>query len=156
MITFDEASKMIADAKLAKGDHDFEEQFLSDETVESLLKKLQEEMSIKSVLINDTALLPDDGKRYLFLGGGFSHINYRKGKLAEDIMKKFKSLRPKFEKKLLSKLDKDYLKKLEASGNPIQAHLFQNLKYNTALNSVVARYMESKGIKNVQVTSNLD
>lgn len=158
-ITYGEASKMIADANLSKGDHDFEEYFMSDETIDKLLKKLQGELGMKSVVMNDTTLLPDDGKRYLFLGGGcgFSFIKHdKRSTLGKSIMKKFGKLRPKFEKKLLSKLDKDYLKSLSASGNPIQAHLMQNLSYNTALNSVVSSYMEAKGVKGVSVSSNLD
>ena len=159
-ISFDEASKMIANSKLAKtSTYDFKDYFLSDSTVEKLLDTLKKEFGIVSVVKNDTNFVKDDGKRYLFLGGGcgFSYIEFdKRNKLGEIILKEFKTLRKDFEKKLLSKLEKDYLQKLEKSGNPIQAHLFQNLSYNTSLNYIVANYMEEKGIKKVRVTSMLD
>lgn len=162
-ITYGEASALLEAAaanrtpKLVKSD--FKEYFLSDANVTKMAERMTHEMGIKSVLKNDTTLLPDDGKRYLFLGGGcgFSHIEWdRRNKIGEEIMSEFGRLRPEFEQRLLKKFDPDYLRQMSQSGNPIQAHLLQNLSYNTALNYIVAKFMEDKGIKKVRVSSRYD
>lgn len=124
-----------------------------------MAKKMSDEMGIKSIIMTDTSMLPDDGKRYLFLGGGcgFSHISWdKRSKLGEEIMDEFGKLRKEFEKRLLTKFDPEYMAKMAKSGNPIQAHLFQNLAYNTSLNYIVSNYMEEAGVKKVRVSSMLD
>ena len=53
-------------------------------------------------------------------------------------------------------IDQNYLKKLEKSGNPIEAHFMQNLSYNTSYNYKVIEYLNSLGFKNITATSMLD
>jgi hypothetical protein len=136
----------------------FREHFLSDQNVNRMYEKMTQEMGIKSVVTNDPKFMAP-GKSYLFLGGGcgFSHIYWdKRNKLGGEIMEEFSALRKQFEKKLLQKFDRSYLADLQKSGNPIEAHLFQNLSYNTSLNYIVSGFMESQGVKGVRVTSMYD
>ena len=166
-ITYAEASALLdaanhdRPAKVAKKDikDEFREYFLSDANINRMYERISGELGIKSVVMNDTKYMKDDGKRYLFLGGGcgFSHISWdKRSKLGDEIMTQFSALRKQFEKKLLERFDPAYLKQLSDSGNHIQAHLFQNLGYNTSLNYVVSKFMEQKGVKKVRVSSMLD
>ena len=110
-----------------------------------LLKTLISEFSIGSVVMNDTKILPDDGKRYLFLGAGmgFSTFKYdKRNKLITKIVKDSSLIRPIVEKELILCIDKAYLNKLEKSGCPIQATLVQNLNYKATYNNIVYDFMK--------------
>ena len=104
------------------------------------------EMKLASVVMNDLSILPDDGKRYLFLGGGcgFSWIKYDgRNKLAKQIVEDAEAMKHKIDIAFKNTIDIEYRKKLEASGNPIEAHLFQNLAYKDCYNSLVIKFMSN-------------
>ena len=115
------------------------------EHIDELKKSILGEMDIKSIVMNDTNFVKDDGKRYTFLGGGcgFSWIKVdKRNKLAVRIIEESESIKKDIEKKMVASIDKSYLKKLEACGNSIYAHFFQNLEYKSKYNAIVVRYME--------------
>ena len=122
--------------------------------IPKLLECIGAEMKIGSIVMNDTNFLPDDGKRYLFLGAGcgFSHLDCdKRNPLGKKIIQDSLDLRDVINKKLISCIEPAYLKKLEQSDNPIQAHLAQNLNYKCAYNYIVVRVMEYFDIKKINV-----
>jgi len=125
-----------------------------------LIECIGAEMKIGSVVMNDLTILPDDGKRYLLLGGGlgFSHIICdKRNKLAVKIIEDSNTLKRKIDNELTKCIEPSYLKKLEASGNPLSAHLFQNLAYKDTYNSLVIKFMENYvDTKKVYIKSMLD
>lgn len=107
-----------------------------------LLDVIGAEMKIGSIISNDLSLLPDDGKKYLFLGGGcgFSWIVCdKRNRKAVQMIEDSQVLKKKIDIELVKCIDTTYLKKLEDSGNPIQAHLSQNLNYKSAYNGLCMR-----------------
>ena len=87
-----------------------------------------------SVVMNDTNFVPDDGKRYTFLGCGcgFSYIECdKRNKLAVKIIEDSGTIKKWVEKEMLKSIDKRFLAYLVSTGNPIQAHLAQNLNYKS-------------------------
>jgi hypothetical protein len=115
-----------------------------------LLASIIGEMDIKSVIMNDTKFIKDDGKRYVFLGAGcgFSYIKCDgRSKLGMSMIKDSESLKTEIEKEMLKSVDKAFLKSLEECGNPIQAHLSQNLNYKAKYNGIAMRYMNQFDIK---------
>jgi len=177
-VSFDEASKLISEHNKVKGltngqdttqsnkqvvvciEQEFKDYMLSPYVITRLVGKMQDEMCISSVVSNDTSVMKEN-KHYLFLGGGcgFSHIEYdKRGKkdIAEKILKTFGVIRKQIDASVIASFSTESLEKLSGSGNPIQAHLFQNLAFNTRLNYIVAGFMEKKGIKKVRVTSFYD
>jgi len=163
-LTYEQASEMIknAPAKHAVAKENpgatkpktFKDYMLSDEVVDRLTKKIMSEMGISSVVMNDTSLVKDDGKRYVFLGMGcgFSYIKFdKRSKRAADIVKQSEALKPVVEARIVKKLGSEFIGRLRACGNPIQAHFCQNLNYKSAYNYIVTGYMESVGITKVSV-----
>jgi len=114
--------------------------------LDKLAQIFGQEMKIASCVMNDTNMLPDDGKRYLFLGAGcgFSWLRCdRRNKLATEIIKDSELLKSKIDAAFIKTIDKAYLQKLENSGNPIQAHLSQNLSYKSRYNGIVREFMKN-------------
>ena len=115
------------------------------ENMSKLITAITGEMDVTSIVKNDTVLLPDDGKRYVFLGCGcgFSYIKFDgRNKLAAQIVEDSKICKKFIEEKMLKALKPEYLANLERLGNPIEAHMAQNLNYKSDYNNLIVRYME--------------
>ena len=115
------------------------------EHIADLRGSILQEMNVVSVVMNDTNFVPDDGKRYTFLGCGcgFSYIECdKRNKLAVKIIEDSGTIKKWVEKEMLKSIDKRFLAYLVSTGNPIQAHLAQNLNYKSAYNYLIVRYME--------------
>lgn len=157
IISKEEASRLIADAqqqsnyqKKPKGSDLFD--YLSAR-VDELVGALTREFQVASKIVDDPAFMKSKNQ-YLFLGSGcgFSYIQYdKRSKKAKSIVKEAGKLRDKINSMVVSRIDKDFLKKLEQSGNPIQAHLAQNMIYKSRYDWLVVNYMEEQGVKNVWV-----
>jgi len=122
--------------------------------IPKLKKAIIGEMGIGSIIKNDTNFVPDDGKRYVFLGGGcgFSHIKVDgRNKLSVKIEEDGRAIKKDIEAVMIKTIDKGFLTKLEDSGNPIEAHLFQNLIYKIAYNHLIVNYMLDFGVKKVSM-----
>jgi hypothetical protein len=129
----------------------------SDEIAQELIGVLGAEFKIGGAITNDVD--KTDKKAYLMLGGGcgFAHLKWdKRNKKVGEIIKESNMIRDKVEQYYMSLIDKNYLLKLEKSGNPIQAHFMQNLAYNTAWNYKIIRYLNNLGYKNITTTSNYD
>ena len=129
----------------------------SNEVAQDLIGVLGAEFKIGGVIIDD--IDKSDKKAYLMLGGGlgFSHIKWdKRNKKVGVIVAESREIKRKVEAYYMTLIDQNYLNKLEASGNPIQAHFMQNLSYNTSYNYAVIHYLESLGFKNITATSMLD
>lgn len=129
----------------------------SNEVAQDLIGVLGAEFRIGGVITND--IDKSDKKAYLMLGGGlgFSHIKWdKRNKKVGVIVAESREIKRKVEAYYMTLIDQNYLNKLEASGNPIQAHFMQNLSYNTSYNYAVIHYLESLGFKNITATSMLD
>jgi len=129
----------------------------SNEVAQELISVLGAEFRIGGVITND--IDKTDKKAYLMLGGGlgFSHIKFdgRNKKVAK-FVEESRSIKRNVEAYYMTLIDQNYLKKLEKSGNPIEAHFMQNLSYNTSYNYKVIEYLNSLGFKNITATSMLD
>jgi hypothetical protein len=133
------------------------EYLTSNDVATDLISVIGAEFKIGGVLTND--IDKTDKKAYLMLGGGcgFSHIKFDgRNKKVAAIVTESRDIKRKVEAYYMTLIDKNYLAKLEKSGNPIEAHFMQNLSYNTAYNYKVIRYLESLGYKNITATSMLD
>lgn len=152
--TISKANK--ADNKSAKVSPLFE-YMTSNEVAQELISVLGAEFCIGSGITND--IDKTDKKAYLLLGGGlgFSHIKFdgRNKKVAK-FVEESRSIKRNVEAYYMTLIDQNYLKKLEKSGNPIEAHFMQNLSYNTSYNYKVIEYLNSLGFKNITATSMLD
>jgi hypothetical protein len=129
----------------------------SNEVAQELISVLGAEFSIGGIITND--IDKSDKKAYLFLGGGlgFSHIKWdKRNKKVGAIVAESREIKRKVETYYMTLIDQNYLNKLEASGNPIEAHFMQNLSYNTSYNYCIIHYLESLGFKNITATSMLD
>ncbi len=138
---------------------DLEEYLFSETIIDKLIKTLIGEFNIKSIVKNDTNFVKDDGKRFVFLGGGcgFSHIVYdKRNKNTGVIIERAYKLKKKVEQAVITKIGKETIDYLESVGNPIQAHMLQNLQYNNTYNYIIIWYLESKGIKNVSTRTHYD
>jgi hypothetical protein len=115
-------------------------------------------MGYKEVVMVDTKWLKDDGKRYVFRGGGcgFAFIRYRKSPKATMLHDYFKQIKREVDAAVLKALPPALVAECQADGNYIQAHLTQSELYNNKLAWVAAKYMESVGITNVWVESRAD
>lgn len=116
------------------------EQYLLN-NINTLLSTLSNEFQIGSAVSGND-------KKFLLLGGGcgFSWIlikdkRTKDAKLAEVIVADSKKVKAKIDKAVLNSIDKNYLNKLERAGNPIQAHQFQNLQYNSQYNGLIYKFM---------------
>ncbi len=163
-LTFEQASKMIAEAndnkphvaKVKKSS--IKDIILSQESIQKLTDCLIAQMGIQSIVMTDTSLLPDDGKRFLFFGGGcgFSYIRYdKRSKKAGAIIDEAKALKQTVDAKVRENLGKNVLDYLIKAGNPCQAHQFQNLAYADCFNSIITGYLNEQGIK-CYIDSRLD
>ncbi len=106
-----------------------------------LIEQIGAEMKIGSVITNDLSV---NDKKYLFLGAGcgFSFIECdKRNKLAVNIIEDSQILKHLIDKELIKCIDPTYIKKLELAGNPIQAHLIQNLNYKSCYNYLVTNFM---------------
>jgi hypothetical protein len=151
------AEKTIKTAnKKAKGSAMFNH-MTSNEVAIKLIAAIGAEFQLGSVISND--IDKTDSKKYLFLGSGcgFSFIKFdgRNKKVAK-FVEESRSIKKKVEAYYMTLIDKNYLTKLEKSGNPIQAHFMQNLSYNTSYNYEVIHYLESLGFTKLTATSMLD
>lgn len=161
VISKEEASKLISEAQEKTGyakkpKNDLYNYLLGK--IDVLVSDISKEFQIASKLVDDP-MTTKNQKSYLFLGGGcgFSFIVFdKRSKKAKSIVEEAGKLRDKINAKVVECIDKVYLKKLEKSGNPIQAHLAQNLSYKATYDSLVVRYMEELGIKNVSIRTMYD
>ena len=129
----------------------------SNEVAQDLIGVLGAEFRIGGVITND--IDKSDKKAYLMLGGGlgFSHIKWdKRNKKVGVIVAESREIKRKVEAYYMTLIDQNYLNKLEASGNHIEAHFMQNLSYNTSYNYAVIHHLESLGFKNITATSMYD
>jgi len=153
-ITFDEADKIIKEAN-AKKENTTPIQITTNKTkckksdmldffmenLDNIKNKLFTELSIKSIITDD---LNPNNKKYIFMGGGcgFSHLSIdKRNKKANDELEKWNQVKKVFEKNLIKSIDKKILYDMEKSGNPLEAHLMQNLKYNSILMGYLSQYL---------------
>lgn len=162
-ITFEEAHKILSEGekyvKKASAKKGLKEFMLMDENIKKLLHTLNLELDIKGIVKTDTSMLPDDGKRYLMLGGGcgFSFIRTDgRSKKATAILNEVRPAKDAVEREIIKRVGLEQVDRLRKCGNPIQALFLQNLAYNNALNWIVVRYMEEQGIKKATVDSRYD
>jgi len=161
VISKEEASKLISEAQQQSGYQRKPKNDLLhflESKVDVLVQSITKEFQISST-ISDDPMTTKKPKSYLFLGGGcgFSFIEFdKRSKKAKSIVEEAGKLRDKINQMVVSCIDKNYLKKLEASGNPIQAHLAQNLYYKSSYDSLVVQYMDEQGIKGAWVRTMYD
>lgn len=127
--------------------------------VDQLKKALIDETKYGAIVMNDTNLLPDDGKRFIMLGGGcgFSWIRFDgRSKKGKAILEESGLIRKQVENAIVKSIDKKIIQYLNKCGNPIGALLLQNLQFNDEYNKVVMGYMRQVGVKNLWLDSRLD
>ena len=145
---------------------------LLPENVREVAEVLLHQFSIKSVVMNDTTMLPDNGKRYLFLGSGcgFAWIKVRKGSRAEKeiwasnaLMSqrapvKYNYISSKYQEAVLDALHPGELEKImECAEGHLGATFAQNLSLNRTIVNQQAEYIRKYlGNKKVRVYSRLD
>ena len=117
----------------------------NEENLNLLIKTLIGEFDIKSIVMNDTNFIKDDGKRYVMLGCGcgFSFIKFDgRSKKTKEIVDLSRIIKKSVENKIVEKIGKETINYLVSIGNPIYAHFMQNLIYNSKYNSIVVKFIE--------------
>ena len=160
VLSKEEASKLISEAQEQSGYQKKPKNDLwnfLESRVDTLVQSITKEFKIGSVISDEVQT--KNSKSYLFLGGGcgFSFIEFdKRSKKAKSIVEEAGKLREKINQKVVSCIDKNYLKKLSDSGNPIQAHLAQNLYYKSSYDNLVVQYMREQGIEGAWVRTMYD
>ncbi len=137
------------------------EEFFSyiKECMPKIVEAAKEAMQIKSVVMNDTKFMKDDGKRYMFLGFGcaFVWIEYdKRNKKAKEIYELARKEHLSFTKLFESYFDKDTLNYYRSVGSPLGALFQQDEGVQNAYYHFVAEFMKKNGCSKAYVMSRLD
>lgn len=129
------------------------------ERMPELVGALRATMGIQSVVQNDTSMVKDDGKRYLFLGTGCSIVYLKydgRSKKAKEIDEIAHSIRRDVISAVLSNFDSKTRRYYAEHGTPLEAVMFQDMNCNQTYWSIVQSFMTKKGAKNVRVHAYYD
>lgn len=132
--------------------------FMQDHIIE-VVNTAKQAMQYESVIMNDTNVVKDDGKRYFFCGFGCGIVwfNYdKRSKKAKEIEQLFHDNSRKIEAMFLSYFDTNIINKYNSLGFPIAALFQQDEQVKLSTYYLVKEFMENKGIKHVRVLSRLD
>jgi hypothetical protein len=175
-LTYEQASKMLAEANQASGygggsgspnkKRKPKPEDLALEYVESLrdeiLSKVLSVYGIVSVVKTDTSMLPDDGKRFMFVGGGCGFAWYVYDKRSE----KTTGLISKFNeawRKVSAGIAQEVSVKLREAGEtkvlsdcPPGAVMMQDLSFNCYVLGLGKKWINENGGKIKYVDSRLD
>lgn len=142
------------------------------ENVREVAEVLLRQWNMTSIVMNDTSVLPDDGRRYLFLGSGcgFAWIKVRKGSRAEREISesnalmshrapvKYNYISTKYQEAVLDALSPEELSQvMKYAQGHLEATFAQNLALNRTIVNQQAEYIRKYlGNKKVRVYSRLD
>ena len=125
----------------------------------TLVAALRGALGIKSVVKNDTSMVKDDGKRYLFVGTGCSIVYLKydgRSKKAKEIEEAAYTLHRELMPTLLSHFDYETRSYYAKHGCPLEAVAQQDMNCNSTYWYAVQNFMTRQGIKNVRVVANYD
>lgn len=147
--------------KEAKKKMTLREEFLDHikEYMPELVGALKATMGIKSVVQNDTSMVKDDGKRYLFLGTGCSIVYLKydgRSKKAKEIEELAHTMHRQIISAVLSHIDLPTRRYYAEHGTPLEAVMFQDMNCNRTFWSIIQNFMGKKGVKNVRMVANYD
>lgn len=178
-LSYEEADKMIQEAnnksgykkpiKTAKNSlktqstsSDLENEFITyiKNNMYKVVEACNDERKEESVIMNDTKYVKDDGKRYLFFGGGCGIVWFKFDK-RNKIAAKINDLNLKhrlttFTRFFENHFSADELEYHNKVGFPIGAMFQQSLQTKLAYYDIVQEFMMSKGVKNVRVEYRYD
>lgn len=124
-----------------------------------LVGALKATMGIKSVVQNDTNMVKDDGKRYLFLGTGCSIVYLKydgRSKKAKEIEELAHSMHRQIISSVLCNIDLADRRYYAEHGTPLEAVMFQDMNCNRTFWSIIQNFMVKKGVKNVRIIATYD
>lgn len=116
-------------------------------------------LGIESVVMNDTKMVKDDGKRFYFCGFGCAivYIKYDgRSKLAAKIDEMRKDNYKHFVDKYHSFFDKKTIEEYKKKGYPVGGLFNQDERVQITFNNIVLDFMRQKGVKKAYVHSHLD
>ena len=144
--------------KVSKADK-LEKEFISymKGKMESIIATAKTALNIKSVIEDDPQFFPNkkDRKQYAFFGFGcgISIIEFDKrskvGKAIVELSRKHRMTT--FLKMFLKGFTNEQIKYMENVGFPLSAMYYQDYQIGRSYMSAVVSFMESKGVKNVDV-----
>lgn len=127
---------------------------------EKIVKIFNTELGIESIVTDSSLTRKPDSKSYKFFGSGmgFSHIKYdKRSKKAGAILEAFGKIRENFDEWFIDKyFTKEKQQEFIDIGFPLHAMMFQSLSINSAINSIVVKFMACKGCKNISIYNMLD
>jgi len=153
---------IVVKSKPAKVNNSLEKEFV--EYMKANMNKFtdsfnEEVLNVKAVIMNDTNYVKDDGKRFLMLGFGCAFVWLKfdkRSKLAQKIHDIAKKKGDYIRDLVKKELGKDVIKYLDKVGNPFDALWFQNVSLKLTYWHLVAKFCESKGVKNVRTDYRYD
>lgn len=133
--------------------------YLQDNS-EKIAERFNTELGLESTIGDSTLTRKPDSKSYKFFGSGmgFSHIKYdKRSKKAGTILEAFGKIRENFDEWFIDKyFTKEKQQEFIDIGFPLHAMMFQSLSINSAINSIVVKFMACKGCKNISINNMLD
>lgn len=133
--------------------------YLQDNS-EKIAERFNTELGLESIVGDSPLTKKPDPKSYKFFGSGmgFSHIKYdKRSKKAGVILEAFGKIRENFDEWFIDKyFTKEKQQEFIDIGFPLHAMMIQNLSINSGINSIVVKFMESKGCKNISINNMLD
>lgn len=124
-------------------------------------KETEKTLGIESVVMNDTSMVKDDGKRYRFFGFGCAFVwiefdkRSKKAKQIDEMGRKL-HLSDTFTKAYLSHFPKKMIDYYQSIGSPLLALYSQDISIQQAYYANVLKFMQSKGVKKAWVNYRYD